>query len=141
MSSLVKTVTLETADADNTASNPRNDSKNLKSPPNHEQIPDPNPGINNWVSRLQNSFLGCCGDNSKWYLRIVLVILFLMYTAYFTYAMIHSSQGSTVLISLTCIVVFAIAYNKISNNYGDQISEKCSPVGKFLNERWPTLQW
>ena len=96
----------------------------------------------NWVSDFQDSIVSGCKSNSTWIIRIVLLSLFILYTAYFTYALIHSAEGSTTLIAITGVVVFVVVYGKIRDNFGDVISEKViEPVGGFLSKHFGTIRW
>ena len=74
--------------------------------------------------------------------RFLLVGLFLLYCAYFGWALSYDPRKATALIVITCLTILMTFYGFVRDYYGDCIMERCwPPVERWFSLYWKYLRW
>ncbi|CAH1780061.1 unnamed protein product [Owenia fusiformis] len=97
------------------------------------------------IEALQNKWGDFLMNNAKSLWRIIYIILILLYSVYFGFAIWFSPKGATFLIVVTLLVVTSWTYSVISDLYGKRISKSLKdltqPCSKISNKKWRYINW
>ena len=94
------------------------------------------------MGKIQDSVSTTVRTYSSIIKNVVLFLLLAFYTAYFIWALVHSIDGATALIVLTCFAVVGIIYSYVSNHYGETMYVNIlKPIGDVIEKHWSWAKW
>lgn len=97
---------------------------------------------NSAISRFQRRFLGQCKKYSKFTIKGLFLFMFLLYTVYFTFAVLYNAALARSLIIITIIVCLIIVYAFVRDNFGDAIYKKAiKPLTDPIDKHWDIIKW
>jgi pyrimidine nucleoside transport protein len=89
------------------------------------------------IQTVQTSVHGFFRNHGPVLKKIVLVILLILYTIYFGYAIYHSVSEALVLIVMTGLIVGYLLWSEIWKHWGSNIrSVTCDPVSRCFSKPW-----
>ena len=95
------------------------------------------------IEKVHSSLCDCLSRRRNIIKTIACVILIIAYFVYFGFAVYTSPSGATVVIVLTCLVVFYFISKEIWKRAGKEIySCCCAPIGRFFQSKvWSYCRW
>ena len=102
-----------------------------------EYDPESQDHCTKWLEKAQKTFRTLWRRNRHRVKYLIVLIMLLLYTIYFGFAIYTSPPGALVLIVLTAIVVFNLLFAQIWRCWGDQIyAATCAPVASIFEKPW-----